>query len=48
VVGSNPVDSELLYLLRAQGARRMPPDFPLPTVDVDLIEEWIMGGAMNN
>ena len=48
VIPSNTVDSGLLYLLRAQGARRMPPDFPLPTVDVDLIEEWIMGGAMDN
>jgi hypothetical protein len=49
IPGPDPLkaaDSELLFLLRAQGARRMPPDFPLPTVDIALIEEWIVAGAL--
>jgi hypothetical protein len=38
-------DSELLYLLEGKGARRMPPDFALPNVDIDIIADWIAGGA---
>jgi hypothetical protein len=38
-------DSELIYLLNAQGARRMPPDFALPKDDIDLITKWIAAGA---
>jgi hypothetical protein len=41
-------DSELLYLLRAQGARRMPPDFALPDADINLISSWISNGAQND
>jgi hypothetical protein len=44
----DPKQSELVYLLRAQGAARMPPDFPLPEVDVQLIEAWIAAGAPND
>jgi hypothetical protein len=44
-----PGDSEgsaLIGLLRGQGSRRMPPDFPLPDVDIALIAGWIdEGGA---
>jgi hypothetical protein len=43
-----PLDSELLYLLDAKGARRMPPDFPLPNVDIQLISDWIAAGAQRN
>jgi hypothetical protein len=45
VIPSDANDSELIYLLNADGARRMPPDFPLPQVDIDLISTWIAAGA---
>jgi hypothetical protein len=48
VTPSDPADSELIYLLKAQGARRMPPDFALPEVDIDLISTWITAGAAQN
>jgi hypothetical protein len=38
-------DSQLLHQLRADGAPRMPPDFALPDVDIDLIAKWIQNGA---
>ena len=37
--------SEMVALLRAEGSRRMPPDFALPEVDIALIERWITDGA---
>jgi hypothetical protein len=40
--------SELTYLMHAQGSIRMPPDVPLPEVDIDLIQRWIDAGALNN
>jgi hypothetical protein len=40
--------SELTYLMNAQGSIRMPPDVPLPEVDIDLIRRWIDAGALNN
>jgi hypothetical protein len=43
-----PGDSEgsaLIGLLRGQGSRRMPPDFPLPDVDIQLIADWIDDAA---
>ena len=47
-----PVDSmgnsALYHLLTGNGALRMPPDGPLPMVDIDLINEWIKAGANNN
>jgi hypothetical protein len=48
VIPSNVAQSELLYLLRAQGARRMPPDFVLPEEDILLIQKWIADGAKND
>jgi hypothetical protein len=45
VIPTDPSTSELMYLLRAQGARRMPPDFALPERDITLIENWITSGA---
>ena len=48
VVPSNVAQSELVYLLRAQGARRMPPDFVLPEEDILLIQKWIAAGAKND
>jgi len=41
----NPSQSRLIHLLRAQDAPRMPPDRPLPEVDIQLIERWILDGA---
>jgi|SRR5215471_6584161 len=41
-------DSEMVALLRAQGSRRMPPDFALPEADIELIEHWINEGATND
>jgi hypothetical protein len=43
-----PDESELLYLLDAKGARRMPPDFALPNVDIATIRDWIIAGANND
>jgi hypothetical protein len=37
--------SALIGLLRGQGSRRMPPDFPLPDVDIELIAGWIDANA---
>ena len=50
-----PIDAELrverstiLRLMRAEGTLRMPPDAPLPEIDIHLIERWIRDGAKNN
>lgn len=45
VVPYNPDESRVVQLLRARGARRMPPDRPLPEADIRLIERWILAGA---
>ena len=41
-------DSEVMHLMRAEGASRMPPDFPLPDADIQLIGAWIANNALNN
>jgi hypothetical protein len=41
----DPAQSRLVHLLRGRSAPRMPPDRPLPEVDVRLIESWILDGA---
>ena len=48
VVPFNPDESRLVQMLRARGARRMPPDRPLPEADIALIERWILAGALND
>lgn len=45
VLQNRPEDSALMALLRGEGSRRMPPDFPLPEADIDLIGRWIEDGA---
>lgn len=45
VIPRDPEESEIITLMRAQGSRRMPPDFPLPEADIQLIESWIAAGA---
>ncbi len=42
-----PDNSPVLFLMRAEGARRMPPDSPLPEADIVLIRNWIAAGAKN-
>lgn len=48
VIPNDAADSSLMYLLNASGARRMPPDNPLPSADVLLIQSWIEDGAQND
>jgi len=45
VVAGDPDSSQLLFLLRGDEIKRMPPDGPLPTADIDLISQWISDGA---
>jgi hypothetical protein len=46
-IPGDPGQSEMVALLRAQGSRRMPPDFALPEADIELIEHWITNGALD-
>jgi Planctomycete cytochrome C len=48
VVAGDPDKSQLLFMLRGDEIRRMPPDAPLPAADVALIEAWIVAGAGND
>lgn len=48
VIAGKPDQSQLMYLLRGDEIRRMPPDAPLPAADIDLIAKWITAGAKNN
>jgi len=45
VLPGNPDESRVMHMLRADGARRMPPDRPLAGADIALIEQWILNGA---
>lgn len=44
VVPGDPL-SPLMYQLEGIERRRMPPDAPLPSADVELIRRWIVEGA---
>jgi hypothetical protein len=44
----DPRSAPVLFLMRAQGTERMPPDVPLPEADILLIQDWIMNGALND
>lgn len=47
VVPFSPESSRLMHLLIGDNVRRaMPPDRPLADADIDLIEEWILAGAL--
>lgn len=48
VIASDPAQSTVVRVMNAQGSMRMPPDVPLPTADIDLIEAWIASGIPNN
>jgi hypothetical protein len=41
----HPESSELMYLLRGDSITTMPPDVPLPDVEIEIIERWILDGA---
>ena len=41
----DPDRSTLLYLLRGDQRNVMPPDQPLPEVEVELVERWVLEGA---
>jgi hypothetical protein len=45
---ADPKSAPVLYLMRAQGSIRMPPDVPLPDADITLIQTWIAAGAHND
>jgi hypothetical protein len=45
VIPTHSNESEIIFLMKAQGSRRMPPDFALPEADIDLIASWIDAGA---
>lgn len=42
----SPEFSQLVYQLRGIGRPRMPPDTPLPEVEITLVERWIAEGAL--
>ena len=49
VFPGDPERSELIHLLRGQNVQRsMPPDRLLPNSDIQLIEQWILEGALCN
>jgi hypothetical protein len=48
VIPGSADTSEVIALMHAVGARRMPPDFPLPEVDIQLVAAWINAGAGND
>jgi hypothetical protein len=39
--------STVITLMEGKGSIRMPPDFALPTADVELVKRWIAAGATN-
>lgn len=41
----HPESSKLMYLLRGEGGSIMPPDVPLPDVEIEIVERWILEGA---
>lgn len=41
----SPQYSTLIYQLRGIGRDRMPPDLPLPELEIQLVERWIAEGA---
>lgn len=45
VFAGSPERSRLMYLLRGEDVRVMPPDQPLPDVEIALVERWILEGA---
>lgn len=48
VTSGDAARSEVLTLMRAEGNLRMPPDEPLPEVDIQLVEKWISQGTLGD
>ena len=48
VVPFDPAASPLIGVLRGQGAALMPPELPLATPEIDLVDRWILEGAACN
>jgi hypothetical protein len=48
VTVGDPLASPVMALMHGQGSVRMPPDLPLPEVDIQLIGRWILDGATND
>jgi hypothetical protein len=44
----DPASSRVVNMLRARDAPRMPPDRPLPELDIELVERWILNGACSS
>ncbi len=42
----DPAGSRVVNMLRARDAPRMPPDRPLTEPDIELVERWILNGAL--
>jgi|SRR5450432_1064082 len=47
-IPNNADQSEVISLMNARGASRMPPDFALPAADIALIASWINMGASDD
>ena len=45
ITPGNPGQSRTVNMMRANDARRMPPDRPMAEADIALFEEWILAGA---
>lgn len=41
----HPESSQLMYMLRGESIAIMPPDVPLPDVEIEIVERWILEGA---
>ena len=42
---TSPGRSKLMYMLRGEETLQMPPDVPLPEVEISFVERWIAEGA---
>jgi hypothetical protein len=45
VFPGQPERSKLIHLLRGENVDVMPPDTPLPDVEIAIVERWILEGA---
>jgi len=48
IIPGIPDHSQLIFLLRGDEIRLMPPDAPLTAADIELIEAWIAAGAKDD
>jgi hypothetical protein len=48
VVPGDPEESLLVELLEDPGGRLMPPGGALPADEIELVSDWIAGGALDN